>query len=852
MYSLRLLGGIFLEGPSGPLSGRVVQHRQLAVLALLAMARDKGCSRDKLVGCVWPESPEERARHLLADSIYLLRKSLGDDAVSASSDVLRLNADIVWTDAVAFRETLERGDLKGAVKLYGGPFLDGFFGDDSPEFEHWVEAERRDLADRQANALESLAAGAEGTSDYTRAVVWWRRLAAHDPYNSRVVLRLMQALAAAGDPANAIHQAQEHAACLQKELELDPPSELASFVERLRIEAAGGEPARGAAPPATDDEPTRTPERRTLEPSPRRSLGRLLKRHRIATAGLAALAIPLIALLVRQLVISGPTQSERRSIAVLPFENLTGDPGKDYLAAGFHEELINQLARIGGVRVIARSSVKAYGDSRRSLRTVAKELDVDHILEASLRAEGERLRITVQLIDPETSGHIWAEDYDRVRDALLDVQRDIALRIAESVRAHITPEELASIDARPTENQDAYDYYLRGVNFDDQLDRRTAIRMYERAIELDSSFALAYAKMASARSILYRWFMDRTDDHLTKAGLAVERALELQPNLLEAHLALYNFRSAQLDRPGAMEALARARALAPNDPRVHRWLALAVRQTGQFEESAQHLDRALEYSPRWRSLLYNAATTALYRREYSAAQQYLNRGFEISPEDGSLGEAAAILHVNWDGDLEKAWHGYQIYCQRRNPRLPNPTMSHWRAVARILNHHYQEALRQHTLATFGPDTLRYFYLKALSYQATAEMELARAYADSGRVVMEDHLARTADDDPFQDQRHRHGYLAYFYALLGRHDEAIREAETGVRLLPDSVSAVRAPIRVGTLTEVYVMVGEHEAAIDQLEHLLSVPSYFSARQLELDPIWKPLRDHPRFQALLKRN
>jgi tetratricopeptide (TPR) repeat protein len=266
--------------------------------------------------------------------------------------------------------------------------------------------------------------------------------------------------------------------------------------------------------------------------------------------------------------------------------------------------------------------------------------------------------------------------------------------------------------------------------------------------------------------------------------------------------------------------------------------------------AAEHLDRALEYSPRWRSLLYNAATTALYRREYSAAQSYLNRGLEISPEDGSLTEATALLHVNWDGDLEKAWQGYQIYCQRRNPRLPNPTMSHWRAVARILHHHYQEGLRQHTLATFGPDTLRYFYLKALSYQLTDEVEQARAYADSGRAVLEEQLARAPDDDPFQDVRYRHGYLAYFYALLGRHDEAIQVAETGVRLLPDSVSAVRAPIRVGTLAEVCVMISEHEAAIEQLDHLLSVPSFYSARQLELDPIWDPLREHPSFQHLLE--
>jgi TolB-like protein/DNA-binding SARP family transcriptional activator len=452
------------------------------------------------VGYVRPESTDERARHRVADSIYLLRQSLGDDVVGTSGEVLRLNPNVVWTDAVAFRQHLERGDLEAAVQLYDGPFLDGFFAEGTPEFEHWVETERRDLADRYATALETLAAGAEETGDISQAVVWWRRLAAHDRYNSRVVLRLMQALVAAGDPANAIQQAQEHAAYLKKELELDLPSELMGFVEQQRKEVAGGEPASDAVPSATGADAARLPQSPVVEPSPGTSVGRLLRKHRIAAAGLAASAVLVTALLVRQFVTTGPSQAERRSIAVLPFENLTGDPMNDYLAAGFHEELISQLTKIGDVRVIARSSVMEYRDNPKSPRTVAQELGVDHILEASLRAEGERLRITAQLIDPETSGHLWAENYDRVRGNLLDVQLDIALSIAESLRAHLEPQELARIEARPTESQDAYDFYLRGVYFHDRLDRPTAIQMYERAIELDSSFALAYARIRSPRS----------------------------------------------------------------------------------------------------------------------------------------------------------------------------------------------------------------------------------------------------------------------------------------------------------------------------------------------------------------
>lgn len=856
MYSLRLLGGISLEGPSGPLSGRVVQHRQLAVLALLAMAREKGCSRDKLVGYVWPESREVRARHLLADSVYLLRKSLGDDVVGTSGDVLRLNPDIIGADAVAFRESLERGNLEAAVELYGGPFLDGFFADGSPELEHWVEVERRDLADQYATALEELAAEAEETEDFSQATVWWRRLAAHDPLNSRVVLRLMQALVAAGDPANALQIAHEHADYLKREFELEPPPELASFVERLRNGALAGKLVLDAATLT----PTTAARRERVAARPITATGIVgpARKYRPVAAGLVTLAILLIAVLARQVLTSRATRADRTSIAVLPFENLTGDPEKDYLAAGFHEEVISQLTKIEGVRVIARSSVMEYADNPRNPRIVAEALDVDHILEASVRAEGQRLRITAQLIDPKSGGHLWVENYDRTRGDLLDVQLDIALRIAESLRAQLTPEELARIEARPTDNQEAYDYYLRGLTFETNFKLLQAEQMYERAVALDPDFAVALARLGYVSThLVLLWGHLKAERHsnaerLSNARAAIERALEIEPDLFEAYIARYAYLAGPLrEYEASLGALERARQLRPGDAEVYRRLGLVMRRMGRFEEAVRYLERALELSPRYRSLLINAATTAIWMRDFERAQHYIERGFAISPDDGTLQLYQALLYVNWTGNSDSAWLAYGRWAKSKRTSVPREVRFHWRAVWRSLHGHYREPMRQHTLATFGRDTLEYYYLKALSYLATGERGLASAYSDSGRVVEESILQNVPRDTPFGERRYRSNELAILYAGSGRTADAVKFAKEGIELLPVSRDAIEGPMRLMTLAEVYAICGEYDAAIDVLERLLSIPSATSAMQLRLDPIWDPLRDHHRFQQLLER-
>jgi len=221
------------------MTGRASQRRQLALLAILGAAGERGCSRDKLIGYLWPDSSETQARHILADAVYLLRKALGEDAVLASADFLRLNRERVWTDVEAFDDALAAEDRSAAVEAYAGPFLDGFYLNGAREFEGWVDAERQRIARSLEKALETLAEEAATAGDHTGAVDWWGRLAAHDPLNSRIAVRLVEAMLAAGDPAHAIRLAQDHANLLEAELGIEPPPDFREVLGLLRATTGG-------------------------------------------------------------------------------------------------------------------------------------------------------------------------------------------------------------------------------------------------------------------------------------------------------------------------------------------------------------------------------------------------------------------------------------------------------------------------------------------------------------------------------------------------------------------------------------------------------------------------------------
>lgn len=255
MYTLRCFGGPSLTGPLGPVGGRASQPRQLALLALLATAPESGRRRDKVVALLWAEAPRQSARHSLADALYRLRCTMGEGFLVQAGETLQLDPEVVRSDVGVFIAAVREGRTEEAVRTYRGPFLDGFYFEAAPAFEHWKDGEGRRFEAAFRRALECLARQAHAEGRYVEAAEWWGRYESHDPLNSRATLHHMEALAASGDPAHAIHICDEHLELLREELDLRPPAALLSLREQIRAGRSPTPSAKAPASPADDPSP---------------------------------------------------------------------------------------------------------------------------------------------------------------------------------------------------------------------------------------------------------------------------------------------------------------------------------------------------------------------------------------------------------------------------------------------------------------------------------------------------------------------------------------------------------------------------------------------------------------------
>jgi len=511
VFQLRILGGFALQASSGTATPSLPQRRAEAALAVLAVCGDLGCTRERLIALLWPESDDVHSRHRLRDALSDTRRVLGADAVLSTGEQLRLNAFVVAADVLAFERARRSGHLEEAVQEYGGPLLDGFHLDDAPEFERWLDGERARLARVYAEALEQLALAAERAGSWGAAAGWWARAEEHDPLNSHVTLRHAQALLAIGDKANAIKTADDHVRRLREELDLEPDREVVVAIERLRsaerpISVHDPFPVlpRAPQPPAATDYSGTTENATAPLSVPQPPAVRARVRRWAPWAGISA-AVALVggALIVARGPTSHPavTHHPRTAIAVLPFQNFGADTSYAYLAGALHDELLTQLAKVGALNVIGRTSVLAYARSTKRLSQIGAELGVGSIVEGSLQVVGNRLRVNVQLIDPETEAHLWAERYDRTLDDVFAVQSDIAQRIVAAVGATLTSTEANAIAAAPTQDAEAYQLYLQGRDYQrragwSRSNLESAQQLYERAVALDSTFALAHAALA--------------------------------------------------------------------------------------------------------------------------------------------------------------------------------------------------------------------------------------------------------------------------------------------------------------------------------------------------------------------
>jgi TolB-like protein/Tfp pilus assembly protein PilF len=539
-----------------------------------------------------------------------------------------------------------------------------------------------------------------------------------------------------------------------------------------------------------------------------------------------------------------------KSIAVLPFENLSDDKENAYFADGVQDDVLTNLSKVGDLKVISRTSVMPYRGKASNVREIGKALGVGAILEGSVRRIGNRVRVNVQLINAENDEHMWAEDYDRDLTDVFAIQTDLAQQIVRELQAKLSPMEKAQIERRPTENGEAYLAFMQGHEMFYRPDKfrsntEKAEQLFEKATKLDPNFAGAFAALAWVHDWNYHDF-DPTPARKEKARAAAVEALRLQPNLPEAHLAMgFYYYYCERDYQGALNEFAIAKLSLPNSPEVYMAIGAIERRQGKWKESTANLERAASLSPKDSWVLQNLADNYYATRNFDAADKIFDRAIEAAPK--SLGPRAekAKLAVDWKGDLSVM---EKELAEMSTGVDPDGLVTFSRMQLLLLQRKFSDAL---AVVKQLPQDASHFYkprelFEGAIYTFLNDKEKALSAFERARPIAEKAVREGPDDAS------RHVTLGLILAGLGEKELAIAEGRRAVELLPESQDALDGPKMTVALAQIYAWTGESDEALQLLDRSLSTPNGITVSFLKLDPIWEPLRSDPRFQALIDRH
>src|SRR5436309_2160238 len=538
-----------------------------------------------------------------------------------------------------------------------------------------------------------------------------------------------------------------------------------------------------------------------------------------------------------------------KSIAVLPLENLSEEKENAYFADGMQDELLSNLAKIKDLKVISRTSVMQYKTGiARKLHEIARQLGVSNVVEGSVRRSGNHIRVSVQLIDALTDRHIWAQNYDRTLADSLALQGELATEIAAGVGATLSPQEKARVEARPTNNPAAYDAYLRGraVEAGSLFDRSTverAIQSYQEAVKLGPSFVPAWVRLSFLHSNSYWIGHDPSSARLAAAKDAADRALALDPNLPETHLALGYYRYyGQHDFAGALAEFQQAERGLPNNFDVIRGIALVQRRLGHWDEAIAEMRRAVELDPRYIDGSSLLAMTYSAVRRFPEALTSVDRVLALEPANtDALGLKARAFRAT--GDLQAV-----------DPLLANPGISPLdRSVQALFQRRYAAAIEILSKAVAADSKLLYprddeRLLRGMSQQRAGDVAAARATYQKAAQDFQRQLDKVARDS-FQEAE-LHAVLGVAYAGLGEAASAVAEGQKAMAMHPTSKDPFEGPGEEESMALIYALLGDADHAIPILKRLLQIPYAFAITPalLRLDPIWDEIRNDPRFQEL----
>lgn len=653
LIELRTFGILDLRGSDGrEFRAVLAQPKRLALLAYLAAAAPgaPGTStfhrRDTLLALFWPDQDVTRARAALSRAVHYLRASLGDDVVlSLGDEELGADPDRISCDATRFRKELSKGRLAEALEQYRGDFLEGFFLSDLPELDRWIESERRRFRDSAADAARSLSKSAESSGDFAMALHWAKQASSYAPYDEPDARRVLLLLGRLGDRGSALEFFERFARRLRSDLELDPSPETVAALNAIST----ARPERTVAS-TTRISPTTTPGETTANvPPPLNAAptsatvasGNGRSRWHLATlAALTGLILAAALVWTEFHKNAGaekpPSNAAEKppSIAVLPLANLGADTSAQYFSDGMTDELIATLSQVEGLRVAARTSSFVYKNRNVPMTEIARSLNVDAVLEGSSWHEGNRVRITLQLVRAPEGYSIWSKTYEREVHDVFALQQDIGRDVAGALKMQLVPNK-GPVSGRTTDPE-TYDLYLWGRYYWNTRTRDGLLKatgFFQRAIARDSSYAPAYTGLADSYNILVTYDeQPRPREIMPKAKVAALRALELDSTESEAHAALayvatlydWDWKTADLHFRRALE-------LNPSNPTAHHWYSIYLMATGHVTQSLAEIDTARGLDPASLFLRGADGVRHFMARDFTGAVQLMGPALEAGP-----------------------------------------------------------------------------------------------------------------------------------------------------------------------------------------------------------------------------
>jgi TolB-like protein/predicted Zn-dependent protease len=545
-----------------------------------------------------------------------------------------------------------------------------------------------------------------------------------------------------------------------------------------------------------------------------------------------------------------------KSVAVLPFQNLSSDPDNAYFADGIQEEVLTRLTKIADLKVISRTSTQGYQSEGANVAEIAKQLGVGNIVEGSVQKAGHQVRVNVHLVNTQTGSQLWAETYDRKLSDIFSVETEIAKGIADSLQAKLTGREERALAARPTNNPQAYDAYLRGLAFEARSNYSgdalfKAIEFYDLAVQLDPNFALAWARLSGVHALLYSNRRDTTATRRDAAKEALENAQKLQPNAPETLLftGYYQYWVLQ-DYAMAKETFGRVSKMLPGNSEVLYALAAIARSEGHWDESIGYWERGLALNPRNTALLTEVAFTYAAIRQFSKAEKLYDRALTILPDELSLKALKASIYQA-EGNLQEAAKLLGLVNVETNSNVAvRIKFTQLRLERNFKEMQFAQAREAQLRNTSGIEKGSKQVGLALAQRVVGDIASSRAEAEEARKTLES-LKKNQADNAFLAAA-----LAVTYAMLDEKDSALNEAQRAITLSPSNKDRLSGPAFEENLALVEMIIGENTLAIATLTRLLQTPyggwlyspTPITPALLKLDPTWDSLRTDPAFQKL----